>query len=341
MDCNAKYAIVLVNAGTPTSLRSKDVRSFLKRYLSDKRIRPLNPILWFLILNIAILPKRCSFSLNKYKQIWTDAGSPLAVSTDRIRQALQESFAEVGMPCDVHVAYSYSAPYLNKTLKLVKKENYEKVVILPMYPQTAHCTTYSVLDVVNNIFRSKADKKRLHFISNYYKNEVYAKAVATSILNAGFDLNSNDKLLFSFHSIPLKDIDMGDKYELQASSSCLLIADELGLEKRRWSLSFHSRFDKSREWLSPFTKDTLLSWATTGKGRTFVVCPGFPVDNLETLYDIAIDYSGDYINECAKNNRDAQDSEFIYVPCLGTSKAHIKVLKNVLADAVKDEYLHG
>ena len=341
MDSQAKYAIVLANAGTPESLSTKNVRSFIRRYLSDKRIRPINPILWFFILNICILPKRVAVSAGKYEKIWTDMGSPLAVATEKLQQALQESFSEDGFSCDVHIGYSYSFPYLHKILKRIKKDGSEKVVVLPMYPQTAHCTTYSIIDAVHKIFKSSSDRKKIKFINNYYKNEVYAKAVAASIINAGFKLDSNDKLLFSFHSIPIKDIEAGDKYELQASSSCLLIADELGLEKRRWKLSFHSRFDKEREWLSPFTKDTLLTWAATGEGRTFVACPGFAVDNLETLYDVGIDYRSAFENECAKNKRDSKDSEFIYVPCLGSSKAHLKVLKSVLASAIKDVESNG
>ena len=341
MDSQAKYGIVLVNAGTPDSLSTKDVRSFIRRYLSDKRIRPLNPILWFLILNICILPKRGVASAAKYKKIWTDMGSPLAVATEKLQQALQESFSEDGASFDVHIGFNYSNPYLHKTLKKLKNGGYEKLIILPMYPQTSHCTTYSVMDTVHKIFKSNSDRKKIKFINNYYKNEVYAKAVAASIINAGFKLDSNDKLLFSFHSIPIKDIESGDKYELQASSSCLLIADELGLEKRRWQLSFHSRFDEEREWLSPFTKDTLLTWAKTGEGRTFVVCPGFAVDNLETLYDVAIEYRRIYEKACEKNNKDSQDSEFIYVPCLDASRAHLKVLKSVLASSIKDVEFNG
>ena len=64
---------------------------------------------------------------------------------------------------------------------------------------------------------------------------------------------SDDRLLFSYHSIPLADIEAGDTYELQVGASSLQIAGELGLDRNRWTIGYQCRFDKGREWLSPFT----------------------------------------------------------------------------------------
>ncbi|MFR0869129.1 MAG: ferrochelatase [Adlercreutzia sp.] len=94
--------------------------------------------------------------------------------------------------------------------------------------------------------------------------------------------------LFSFHSIPLKDIEAGDTYELQTGATSLAVAGELGLDRRSWTISYQSRFDKGRTWLSPFTRPTLerLAQAAEPGSRLFMVCPNFSVDCLETLYDV-------------------------------------------------------
>ena len=55
-----------------------------------------------------------------------------------------------------------------------------------------------------------------------------------------------------------------------------------------WTISYQSRFDKGRTWLSPFTRPTLerLAQAAEPGSRLFMVCPNFSVDCLETLYDV-------------------------------------------------------
>lgn len=66
------------------------------------------------------------------------------------------------------------------------------------------------------------------------------------------------------------------------------MAGELGLDRRSWTISYQSRFDKGRTWLSPFTRPTLerLAQAAEPGSRLFMVCPNFSVDCLETLYDV-------------------------------------------------------
>ena len=54
----------------------------------------------------------------------------------------------------------------------------------------------------------------------------------------------------------------------------------------QWTIGYNCRFDKSREWLQPFTRGVLKRWAQARDGRVFMVCPNFAVDCLETLYDI-------------------------------------------------------
>lgn len=66
------------------------------------------------------------------------------------------------------------------------------------------------------------------------------------------------------------------------------VAGELGLDRRSWTISYQSRFEQGRTWLSPFTRPTLerLAQAAEPGSRLFMVCPNFSVDCLETLYDV-------------------------------------------------------
>ena len=136
--------------------------------------------------------------------------------------------------------------------------------------------------------------------------------------------------MFSFHSIPLTDIEDGDTYELQTGSTSLHVADELGLDRKTWTISYHCRFDKSRSWLSPFTKDALARLAEVDGGRTFVVCPGFAVDCLETHFDVELEFRELYRDALADAGHPADDARFVYIPCLNQSRAHVRALFDVL-----------
>ena len=61
---------ILVNLGTPDQPYEKEVRTYLKEFLSDKRVIEVNPILWQIILNLFILTFRPSKTAKAYKKIW-------------------------------------------------------------------------------------------------------------------------------------------------------------------------------------------------------------------------------------------------------------------------------
>ena len=167
-------------------------------------------------------------------------------------------------------------------------------------------------------------------MEGYAEHPSYIRALAASIEHAGFGRQPGDRLVFSFHSIPLVDIEDGDTYELQTGSTSLHVADELGLDRKTWTISYHCRFDNARTWLSPFTKDTLARLAEVDDGRTFIVCPGFSVDCLETRFDVEIEFGDLYRESLRAAGHPADDSRFVYVPCLNRSRAHVRALCDVL-----------
>lgn len=321
--------VLLVNTGTPTAPKPHAVRKYLGKFLMDKRIAPMNRAVWWFILHLFILPKRGKASARKYAEIWTDEGSPFTIAHEKLQQALQQLYDESGGSVVVRQAMNYGEPTIKHAIRELQNAGCARLVVLPLYPQSAYSTTGSVTDSIERLVKGALAESTV-VVPNYHDDSVYVKAVAASIRHAGFDPDSNDRLLFSFHSIPLVDIEAGDTYELQTGASSLQIASELGLERTRWTIGYQCRFDKGREWLSPFTKDVLLRWAQAGEGRIFLVCPNFAVDCLETLYDVEHELRPFYLGELRRVGRTLKGRELVYVPCLGKSKAHVKVLANVL-----------
>src|SRR5829696_5293124 len=62
--------VVLINLGTPEDFTYWPVRRYLNEFLSDRRVIETNPVLWWLILNGAILTFRPKKSGHAYDKIW-------------------------------------------------------------------------------------------------------------------------------------------------------------------------------------------------------------------------------------------------------------------------------
>ena len=329
--------VLLANTGTPAAPKPRAVRKYLAKFLMDKRIAPMNRFAWWFVLHLFILPKRGRASAAKYAEIWTDEGSPFAIAHERLAAALEARYAEAGVNAVVRPAMSYSAPTIADAVRELKEAGCTRLVVLPLYPQSAHSTTGAVSDgVARALARAKWDVP-CTVIDNYHDDPTYVRAVAASIRHAGFDPASDDAVLFSYHSIPLADIEDGDTYELQAGASSLQIASELGIDRNRWTIGYQCRFDKGREWLSPYTTEVLARWAETSSRRVFFVCPGFSVDCLETLYDIERELKPHFFEQARAAGRSAAPDRFVYVPCLDRSRAHLRVLADVLAPYVEDD----
>ncbi len=333
----SKCGILLVNTGTPTEPTPKAVRAYLGRFLMDKRIAPMNRVLWWIILHLFILPKRGVASAEKYRLIWSDEGSPLKIGHEKLVQGLMRAYSSAGYEDSVAVRYAmnYSEPFIADSLQELACEGCSHVVLLPLYPQSAYSTAGAVVDSFERALRKTRWAGTYEVVPNYHDNPTYIKAIAASIVHAGFRVESNDSLLFSFHSIPIPDIEAGDTYELQTGSSCLQIANTLGLDRRRWTMGYMCRFDKGREWLSPFSKDVLTRWAQADMGRVFIVCPNFAVDCLETYYDVGHMLKDVYAQALHASGKPFREEDFVYVPCLDRSKAHARVLFDVTEPYVR------
>ncbi|WP_087192923.1 ferrochelatase [Gordonibacter sp. An230] len=335
-----RCGVLLVNTGTPTEPTPRAVRKYLARFLSDPRIAPMNRLGWWFVLHLFILPKRARASAEKYRAIWTAEGSPFDVAHRKLESGLQRTFDDEGLDVMVRCAMSYGEPTILDSVRVLKDAGCERLVVLPLYPQSAYSTTGAVSDGVKRALRKARWDVPCDIIDNYHDDPTYIRAIAASIEHAGFQPDADDKVLFSFHSIPLADIETGDTYELQTGASSLAVAGELGIDRNRWTIGYQCRFDKGREWLSPFTRDVLARWAEAGVGRVFFVCPNFAVDCLETLYDIEYELKPHYFDCLRKAGQTPDARSFLYVPCLDRSRAHLKVLADVLHPYLK-EVRHG
>lgn len=324
--------VIIANIGSPDSPTADAVKEYLTVFLADSRIRPMKSRMWDALLKHYILPKRSPRSARKYKEIWTEAGSPLLSSMQTLACSLEEAFASQNLDCTVRCGMSYGNPSISDALSHLHDADCEEICILPLYPQSAFSTTLVVKDKVHEALGSLDWNPALSFAGEYCGHPSYAPVIAHSIEEAGFDVTREDRLVFAFHSIPMSDIRNGDEYGKLSHASAQSIASELSLADHQWDIGFQCRFDKSRAWLGPslikVIKKMLQEWHSKD-GRLFVVAPNFAVDCLETLYDIDIELRSKIAG--VRGEAFSTDS-FVYVPCLNASQMHVELLCEIIKE---------
>ena len=314
--------VLIVNLGTPDAPTSSAVRRYLAEFLWDPRIVELPRPLWWLILNGVILRIRPSRSAKAYREIWTEQGSPLLLYC---RELVERIASELDDACrgEVHVALgmSYGNPSIAAALDELHAKGARRVLVLPLYPQYSGTTTGSVFDAVTSALGKRRWVPEFRFINHYHDDELYILALAKSIRDYWQTNGRGDRLLFSFHGVPRQALLDGDPYHCQCLKTARLVSESLDLAEDDWGVSFQSRVGRA-EWLRPYTDETIAELGQSGLGRLDVVCPGFAVDCLETLEEIAM--------QNAELFRESGGGELKYIPSLNADAAHVAVLARLI-----------
>ena len=302
-------ALLLVNLGTPTAPTAPAVRRYLAEFLHDHRVVQLTRWLWCPLLHFVILPLRSPKVALKYASVWLPGGSPLAVHTEALADAVR-----MRLPAwRVRHAMRYGEPSIGAALDALRAEGVYSVRVLPLYPQYSTTTTASVADAIARHGKGL----QISMLQDYHRDAGWAAAIADSIRSHWALHGRGERLLLSFHGIPQRLVDGGDPYATQCEASTVAIAEALGIPRGDILLTFQSRFGKER-WLQPYTQQTLEALAREGVGSVDVACPGFAVDCLETLEEIAV--------ENAHAFRAAGGESLRYIPCLNAGDAHAQAL---------------
>jgi ferrochelatase len=280
----ATTGVLVANLGTPDAPTPEAVRRFLAEFLSDPRVIDLPRLPWQIILRGVILPFRPKRSAAAYREVWTPAGSPLLTGTEALTRALARRLAE----------------------------------ILPEPPAVAMGMTYGNPSIAVAIEALAAPPDR-RVIEDYHDDPAHIAAVAARIAAAQAPF---DHLLFSFHGIPARYAAAGDPYGTRCEATARLVAARLGLPAERWSLAFQSRVGRAR-WLEPYTEVRLRELGAAGTRRLAVACPGFAVDCLETLEEIAIRGRETFL--------ESGGGEFEYIPALNDDFAQVDCLARLVA----------
>ncbi|MFT9098770.1 ferrochelatase [Liquorilactobacillus sp.] len=312
-----KKGVLLINLGTPKTPTPADVRIYLKKFLSDPRVIDMPAWKWNPILNLAILPHRPEKSAKLYQTIWSEEhGSPLLYYTQRQKEMLQAELPDYV----VRYAMSYSEPEIAEELLELEQMEVDNLTIIPLYPQYSTTTVGSVVDDINRFYMGRIKIPNLKIVTDFCDYLPYINALADKIKTAINEFQP-DRLLFSYHGIPVSYVEKGDPYAERCKITTKLIMERL--QNVPYTETFQSRFGPDK-WLTPATDDTLRAFPNEGVKRVLVVAPSFVSDCLETLHELEIE-NQEYFMESG-------GTEFKMVPALNDDFAFTQVLKGLILD---------
>lgn len=322
-----KRGLLLINLGTPNSPEISSVRSYLREFLTDKRVIDLPALLRYILVYAFILPFRTKRSAHAYQSIWTEQGSPLLFHSQNLVDQIQK---EVGPENKAVLGMRYGKPSIETALDQLK--SCESITILPLYPQYSSAANGSSIEEALRIIGTWDLIPSISIISDFFQHPAYLKAQA-QVINPF--LQEQTHVLFSYHGIPERQItksscksictqscpaltdDIHRCYRAQCYETSRLLANELGLSADNYSTAFQSRLGKT-PWVKPYTDEVLAELIAKGIKKLIICCPSFVADCLETLEEIGIRLQEQWTA--------LGGQELIVIPSMNTDPSWIKAI---------------
>jgi ferrochelatase len=311
-----RIGVLLINLGTPDAPEVRAVRRYLAEFLSDPRVIEIHPTIWKPILHGIVLRTRPKRSAEAYNQIWTNEGSPLRAIAHRQAEALRERLPNV----NVHYAMRYGHPGIAAAIDNMAREGCTRILAAPLYPQYCAATTATANDAVFAALAQVRWQPALRTLPPYYDDPLYIGALAANLKRqlAGLDFEP-ERLLLSFHGMPVRTLELGDPYHCHCQKTARLLGEALD---REVDVAFQSKFGRAK-WLEPATEATLAAYPKQGVKRVAIAAPGFSADCIETLEELGIRGRKTFLH--------AGGEKFALLDCLNDSLEGMDMITKLIA----------
>ena len=214
-------------------------------------------------------------------------GSPIRFLTEQQGRALEEVL-ESWVDAKTIVAMRYWHPLTSEALTALRRETFDQLILLPLYPHYSFATTKSSLKEWNRQARDGSEKTG-KLIESFYDHPLYIESIFARINEKLEKLANPDSvhLVFSAHGLPMKLVEAGDPYPKQIQETKRLVLERGGWRNPR-VLCYQSRVGPQK-WLEPSLTGTIERLAREGVKRMLVIPISFVTDHIETLHEINIE----------------------------------------------------
>jgi ferrochelatase len=285
---NKKTAVVLFQLGGPDSIEA--VEPFLFNLFMDPDIIDF-PLAFLARKPLAKLISRMRTSKvqNNYNQI---GGKSAILDFTRLQAiALNAGLVQRGIQAQVFIAMRYWHPMISDIVNEIKSGGFDRVILIPLYPQFSQATTGSSVNEWNRQAKIQDLNISTRFVCCYPNHPSLLEALVGNINNSltrFSDIPPSDiDLVFSAHGVPVKYIQKGDPYQLHIEETVRRVV-EYGKWRSPHTLCFQSKVGPM-QWLKPSLIETVERLANEGRKRLLIIPIAFVTDHIETLHEINID----------------------------------------------------
>lgn len=317
-----KTAVVLLNLGGPDSLEA--VEPFLFNLFSDKDIFkiPIGQKLFAKIISNRRAPK----VMEEYKLI--GGKSPINDWTELQRKMLEKKFINSNYDFQVYTAMRYWHPLTKEAVEKIRAQNFNRIVLLPLYPHYSISTTGSSFNEWDRNFTPT--NENIFKIKNYHTNKFYIAAINERInqtlLKFSEEKRNEVQLVFSAHGTPISMVKNGDPYSFHILETVNKV-----MEERKYShphfLCYQSKVGPIK-WLTPATDTMIEDLSSKGKKNLLIIPISFVSDHVETSFELNIEYR----HVAEKVNVE----NYIVMEGLNDSELFIEALFNETLNALND-----
>lgn len=309
-----KVALVLVNLGTPDAPESGAVRRYLREFLSDRRVVDWPRAIWLPVLHGIILNTRPPKTAKLYKSIWHEPSgtSPLAWYTRQQTNALKD---RLGSQVTVDYAMRYGNPSIPDVTKRLMNEGHDRIVFFPLYPQYSATTTGTVADRIGETLGAMAWQPAIRIAPPFHDEVSYIDALEASLKR--HTPEKAERVILSFHGIPVRYFRAGDPYHCHCQKTARLIRERMGWSEDFAPIGFQSKFGPEK-WLEPSTESLVEKAAEEGLNHIAIAAPAFVSDCIETLEEIQIGLKEIF--------EESGGEHLTAIPCLNDDEAFIDCL---------------
>src|SRR5687767_13243204 len=126
-----KIGILIAQLGTPDAPTTTAVRTYLRQFLSDRRVVDLNRAVWLPILHGIVLTTRPARSAELYRKVWTAEGSPLLNISRKQAKGLEERLSgnANGIEFRARVAMRYGNPSTGSVIGELTRWGAERILL--------------------------------------------------------------------------------------------------------------------------------------------------------------------------------------------------------------------
>ncbi|HBG42632.1 MAG TPA: ferrochelatase [Porphyromonadaceae bacterium] len=320
--------LLLVNVGTPATTHKADVQQFIGDMLSDPLLLGYSEWLSAFLAHNLIAPLSASQSKEKYKLIWRKETPEISPILYHMRNLANQLEKTKNIPTEI--AMRYGEPSIENAFKRLEEKCplMHELIVFPMFPHYAQSTTQTVVNEVGRIFYRRAHSFRLKFVEPFYNHPAYIQALA---MNARPYLDDVDRLVFSYHSLPVKQVKVGWEkgkdfdYVYQLKETNRLFCENVGISLHDTFLFYSSQ--RGKNWLRPFLDKDITDLPRQGWKKVAAITPGFLSDNMETLYDV------DW--EARQLFMEAGGEKFVFIPSLNDTPVWVEAVWKIISDGIR------